>query len=115
MENFEQKVIDITVKNTKQFLFDSLDKYNSDKSNVIEYTFDYEIVGDFIFSIAYLITSSEYFNHIYRMDVRNIYGVDKLYFSGNVTGGKTYTIEDVKKQCKAYFNSYAKDFNKIID
>ena len=113
MNEIDKKATDLTVASIRKDLLKSLYEYNEYRENVKEFTLDYEVVNGYVFTIAYLITTNETFSHLYRMDVRSIYGVDIIYKSGNATCVKSYTVEDVKKQCKAYFNSYANEFKNL--
>jgi hypothetical protein len=108
-----EEIAVISANALKNRLFASMNEQNHSRDNVIEYTFEYEVKDGYIFAIAYLINTNEIFNHIYRMAVISIYGIEEIFNDGNVVCGKSYTIETVKEKCKGYFNHYAKKFNEI--
>ena len=113
MTTIDEKIQDINLKHLKENLFKDMDKQNGNRDNVLEYVFNYEIVGGYVFAVAYLVNSNEYFSHIYRLAVTSVYSTHYLYFDSNVINEQSYTIEDVKKKCKAYFNHYSKIFDEI--
>ena len=112
----EKTVTEIVLKNLQTNLINSMLKQNIGcKNEVLEFSFDYEIEGNYIFAIAYLTTSNQNFSNIYRMEVCSIYGDRAIFQDGNVIGNvKSYTVQTVKEKCRNYFNHYAKDFNKIV-
>lgn len=113
LNEFEKQSALITIKHVEYKLRVSLEE-SSKFSKIISFSYEYVVVDKYLFSLAYMITDNKFFNHGYRMEVRSIYGVNVLYSDENVIGSKAFTLEDVKSNCKNYFNSYANDFNKIL-
>ena len=108
-----EEIAVISANALKSRLYASLNEQNEHRDNVIEYSFEYEVKGDYIFAITYLTNTNEFFNCLYRMAVISVYGVSQYYDNGNVVGSKRYTLETVKTNCKNYFNHMAKKFNEI--
>lgn len=110
----EDRIQNIVLKSLRNNLLKCMHEQNDLRDNVIECVFEYEIIDDYIVAIAYLVNTNECFNHIYRFAVTSKYSSQYLYFDGNVISGKSYNLETVKEKCKGYFNSYAKDFNRLF-
>ena len=107
MENHTKVVL----KGTQKRLEQSILNYNK---NAIDFKFNYEVKGNFIFAIGYSRVIMERRDvAIYRMTCVDIYN-GEVFKDGNVIDyDNMYSIEDVISRTKGYFNHYIKKLSNI--
>lgn len=106
-----EKIVEVSINGAKKRLEKSILEYNE---NAIDFKFDYEVKGNFIFAIGYSkVKMKQGEAGVYRMTCVDIYD-GEVFKDGNVIDyDKMYTIEDVISRTKGYFNHYVKKLSDI--
>ena len=106
-----EKIVEVSINGAKKRLEKSILEYNE---NAIDFKFDYEVKGNFIFAIGYSkVKMKKWEAGIYRMTCVDIYN-GEVFKDGNVIDyDKMYTLEDVISRTKGYFNHYVKKLSNV--
>lgn len=118
MEKWMEKVANLTIEHTTERIKQKLRDYDSyhirEERPIESLEVSHEVCGDYIFFIGHLTFKGSRMSS-YCMSMMGIGGIDEYYSSMNVIDtDKMYTIEDVKRNAKIYFNSISNELNQII-